>query len=368
MISKPPNSDSGPTPHRDPAHGRGARTDPANRFDRREVDPTWFDDEPPADAPPTTYHRDRSQSVLTRNESPDVPFSFGLNPYRGCEHGCAYCYARPTHEYLGHSAGLDFETKIYVKENAPARLREELSRPSWEPQPVVLSGVTDPYQPVERRRQLTRRCLEVFAEFRNPVSLITKSYLVVRDIDHLWALAQHQAAMVTLSVTTLDATLHRRLEPRASTPARRLEAIRRLTEAGIPVTVNVAPVIPGLTDHEIPAILEAAADAGAVAASWILLRLPYAVKELFDDWLERHVPDRRDRVLAAIRDSRGGDSSDGPLNDTRFGSRMRGEGIRSDSIDSLFRTSARRLGLANELPPLSASAFRPPGPVQLDLF
>lgn len=340
--------------------GRGASHDPANRFDPIAYEPD--PEEAAREGPPTRYLRDASRSALVRNQSPDVPFEVSLNPYRGCEHGCAYCYARPGHEYLGFSAGLDFETRILVKEDAPELLRAELTSRSWRPQVIALSGVTDPYQPIERRLQITRRCLEVLAELRNPVGLITKSGLVTRDADLLGELAAHRAASVTLSVTTLDADLARALEPRAAQPRARLAAISSLARAGIPVGVNVAPVIPGLNDHEIPAILEAAAAAGARRAAYVMLRLPFAVRELFERWLEQHYPERKSRVLARIRDVRGG-----RLNDPRFGSRMRGAGLLADQLRDVFRLSCRRSGLTRGGPALSTAAFRR-GSRQLELF
>ena len=301
--------------------------------------------------------------MISRNQSPDVPFETSLNPYRGCEHGCIYCYARPGHEYLGLSAGLDFETQIFVKEDAPALLRRALENPRWTPQVIALSGVTDPYQPVERRLLLTRRCLEVLAAFRNPVGLITKSGLVARDIDVLQELARYQAVSVTLSVTTLDPELARRWEPRAAQPRARLAAIRSLARAGIPVGVNVAPIAPGLNDHEAPAILKAAAEAGAGWAAYLLLRLPFGVKDLFARWLEDHYPERRNKVLGHIREVRGG-----RLNDNRFGTRMRGEGLYAEQIGDLFRLARQRAGLAERGPALSAEHFRRPGADQLSLF
>ena len=265
------------------------------------------------------------------------------------------CYARPTHEYLGFSSGLDFESRILVKPDAPELLRDELADPGWEPQPLALSGVTDPYQPVERRLEITRRCLEVLAEARHPVGIVTKSRLVVRDRDLLAALAEHGAARVSISVTTLDEDLRRILEPRAPTPERRLDAIRRLADAGVPTGVLVAPVIPGLTDHEVPAILEAAAEAGAGHAASVPLRLPHGVEELFVDWLEKHRPARKEKVLGRIRDIRGG-----RLNDPRFGSRMRGEGPLAEGLADLFGLAARRHGLDGDRPALSTDAFRRP--------
>lgn len=344
--------------------GRGTSWNPPNRFERIHVDREGWSD--PDDPPPeTVLLDDTTRSILTYNESPDVGFDVGINPYRGCGHGCSYCYARPTHEYLGFSAGLDFETKIVVKRDAPALLRKELSSPKWRPQVIGMSGNTDAYQPVERRLRITRRCLEVLAEFRNPVGIITKSYLVARDIDLLVELAEHQAVSVVLSVTSLRNEIHRVMEPRASIPARRLGAIRVLAEAGIPVGVNVAPVIPGLTDHELPEILEAAADAGATFAGYIVLRLPYGVKDIFSDWLGQHFPDRKDKVLNRVRELRGGKLYDG-----RFQVRGRGEGPWAQHIQSLFRVTRDRLGL-NRPPTLSAKAFRPARPnpaAQMDLF
>jgi DNA repair photolyase len=304
-----------------------------------------------------------SRSALSHNESPDVPFDVGLNPYRGCEHGCAYCYARPTHEYLGFSAGLDFETQIVVKHELPELLRKELAAPRWQPQVVGISGVTDAYQPLERRLRLTRRCLEIFAAFRNPVGIITKNALVARDADILSELASFEAASVALSLTTLDSALHRAMEPRASSPGQRLRAIEALAEAGIPVGVMVAPVIPGLTDHEIPSLLHAAAGAGASFASYLVLRLPHGVKELFADWLERNFPERKDKVLGRIRELRGGE-----LDDTRFGSRMRGQGPFARQISDLFALSRRRAGLLAVAPELSTLHFRNPEADQLSLF
>jgi DNA repair photolyase len=354
--------------------GRGAAENPANRFERLHYQPepddgaTWSHAAGPqaperAPSPRTVYLRDPSRTALAHNQSPDIGFDSSLNPYRGCEHGCAYCYARPTHEYLGFSAGLDFETRILVKEDAPELLRRELGSRRWRPEIVGLSGVTDPYQPIERRLELTRRCLRVFADFRNPVELVTKNGLVARDIDILAELAEHQAVAVNVSVTTLDAGLQRLLEPRASHPHERLKAIERLSQAGIPVGVLVAPIIPGLTEHEIPAILSAAAEAGASHAGHIVLRLPRGVKHLFTAWLERNFPSRRDKVLNRVRALRGG-----RLDDSRFGSRMKGEGVFASQIHDLFDLSRRRSGIPEEHPKLSTDAFRRPADAQLKLF
>jgi DNA repair photolyase len=334
--------------------GRGTRLNPANRFERLHVDLTDVE-EPDDSAPavPTELYRDASKSILAENDSPDLGFRFSLNPYRGCEHGCVYCYARPSHEYLGFSAGLDFERKVMVKPDAAALLRTALASRRWQPQVIALSGNTDCYQPVERRLGLTRACLEVLAEFRNPVSVITKSALVTRDADLLGALAVHGAAHAFLSITSLDPDLARRMEPRAASPERRLQAVAALAAAGVPVGVMVAPVIPGLNDHEIPAILERAAAAGARSASWVMLRLASPLDQLFADWLEKHFPDRAVRVLGRIRECRGG-----ALNDTRFRIRQRGVGPYAEQIRNLFVLAARRRGLDRQLPPLSSAAFR----------
>jgi DNA repair photolyase len=332
--------------------GRGASWNPQNRFETLAY---VRDEEAPPDehAPGTIYLRDPTRTIIATNDSPDVGFDASINPYRGCEHGCIYCFARPSHEYLGFSAGLDFETKILVKEDAPALLREELSSKKWEPKVLVMSGVTDPYQPVERRLGITRGCLEVLAEFRNPVAIITKNHLVTRDIDLLGELAQHGAASVTVSVTTLDPALARIMEPRTSSPELRLDAVAKLAAAGIPVNVNAAPTIPGLTDHEMPAILAAAKEAGARGAGFVVLRLPWAVAPLFEQWLEEHYPDRKDKVLNRIRDLRGG-----KLYDAQWGVRGRGTGIYAEQIQALFDVSCRRLGLNEKHWELSTAAFR----------
>ena len=332
--------------------GRGASWNPQNRFETLAYVPDE-DAQPDETAPNTVYLRDPTRTLIATNDSPDVGFEASINPYRGCEHGCFYCFARPTHEYLGMSAGLDFETKILVKEDAPELLRDELNAKSWQPKPIAISGVTDPYQPVERRLGITRRCLEVLAEFRNPVVIITKNHLVTRDIDHLEELARHQAARVFLSVTTLDATLANRMEPRASTPDLRLDAVAQLAAAGIPTGVMVAPIIPAITDHEIPSILKAARAAGARWAGYVVLRLPWAVAPLVEKWLEEHFPDRKEKVLNRVRELR-----NGKLYDARWNVRGRGEGIFADQIGALFEASARKLGFNEEEIELSTSSFR----------
>jgi DNA repair photolyase len=328
-------------------------SNPTGRFERLHVE---LDREAGGDAlVPTEYFRDASRSVITRNDSPDVPFKFSLNPYRGCEHGCIYCYARPSHEYLGLSIGLDFETRIFVKEAAPQLLRSELARPSWRGDVVVLSGVTDPYQPGERVLQVTARCLDVLAATGQPVGVITKSALVLRDLEPLRALAKRSAVHVALSITTLDEPLRRALEPRAASAERRVDAVARLNEAGVPAGVMLAPVIPGLNDHEIPRLLAEAARAGARFAGYTLLRLPHQLPVLFEQWLDTHFPARKAHVLSRIRDIRGD-----RLNDPRFGSRMRGEGPSADLIAALFRTARARAGIPAQAPALSSEAFRRP--------
>ena len=347
----------------EPIRGRGAADNPATRFQSvfPEPDPEWDPTDSPA--PRTEFIPDKSASIIARNDSPDIGFEASINPYRGCEHGCIYCYARPTHEFLGYSAGLDFESRILVKFDAPELLRAELSKRSWKPQVIAMSGVTDCYQPAERQLRITRGCLEVLAEFRNPVAIVTKNSLVARDAVVLAELAKHQAVAVFVSITTLDLELKKRLEPRTTPPAGRLEAIRTLHHAGVPVGVLIAPVIPAINDHEIPRIIEAAAKAGAQFASWTFLRLPFAVAPLFEKWLDAHFPDRKAKVLNQIRAAR-----DGKLNDPRFGSRMRGEGPASDRIGQLFRASCLHYHLPNHWPELSAASFRRPPGAQLELL
>jgi DNA repair photolyase len=343
-------------------HGRGVAANPTNRFEAITIERDVDYDPAEDPAPRTQFLRDASQTIINYNDSPDIPFAASINPYRGCEHGCAYCYARPFHEYLGFSAGLDFETKIMVKENAAQLLREELASKKWKPQVVCMSGVTDCYQPVERRLRLTRGCLEVLAECRNPVGIITKNFLVTRDIDVLQELAKYQAASVCVSVTTLDSDLARALEPRTSSPRQRLQAIEMLAKAGIHVGVNVAPIIPGLTDHEILSIVQACADAGAKFAGYTIVRLPYAVKDLFEQWLDAHAPGKKEKVLNRIRAMR-----DGKLNVSEFGRRMSGEGIFSDQIRQTFAVARRKAGLDADRYELSIASFRRPLGKQLSL-
>ncbi|MBX3040884.1 MAG: PA0069 family radical SAM protein [Bdellovibrionaceae bacterium] len=346
--------------------GRGASSNPDNRFQKesREFDPEGLslDEEDVPVLLRTEFLTDASRSIVTENKSPDIGFRFSVNPYRGCEHGCAYCYARPTHEYLGYSAGLDFESKIFVKEKAPELLKEKLLSKNWKPEAIFLSGITDCYQPIERKLQLTRRCLEVLAEFKNPFGIITKNHLVTRDVDLLAPMAALDAALVMVSVTTLDEKLGADLEPRTSRPSARLKAVETLARAGVRVGVNVAPVIPGLTDHEMPGILKAASEAGAVFAGYTPVRLPLAVSPLFSEWLEVHRPDRKEKVLSLVRQMRGG-----KLNEAEFGSRMRGEGPIAEHLKQMFHLYARKYGLNEKDFDLSAESFCRPGD-QLSFF
>ena len=342
--------------------GRGSAENPANRFEKIEITPS---EEEIAEglSPKTVFYRDATKSIISYNDSPDVGFNAGINPYRGCEHGCIYCYARPTHEYFGLSVGLDFETKIFVKEDAPALLRKELSSRKYVPDTIVVSGNTDCYQPAERRFRLTRACLEVLLEFRNPAGIITKNRLVTRDIDLFRQFAEWDGIMVAVSVTTLDPEIKRVMEPRTSEPRLRLRAIEELTKAGVPVMVMVAPVIPGLTDHEIPAIIKSAADAGAVNAGFVMLRLPHGVSDIFQAWLGRHFPDRKDKVLNRIRSVR-----DGKLNSPDFYSRMRGEGVYAEQARDMFELACRKAGFDSGRIKLSTEHFRKPSGPQLELF
>jgi DNA repair photolyase len=344
-----------------PRKGRGAVSNAAGRFEpfrRAPVDDGWADEGDEVWTPPplrTTVSHDASRTIIARNDSPDLPFTQSINPYRGCEHGCVYCFARPSHAYLGLSAGLDFESRLFAKPGAEALLERELQRPGYEAQVIAMGTNTDPYQPVERRLGITRAILEVLSAYSHPVSITTKSALIERDLDLLAPMARRGLANAALSVTTLDAGLARRMEPRAAAPRRRLDAIRALSEAGVPTAVMAAPIIPGLNDHEIERILEAAAEAGASAASYILLRLPFEIKDLFREWLEAHVPGKSARVLHLIREARGG-----RLNDPAFGTRMKGSGPYAELIARRFDVARRRLGLARRLAPLEVTLFRAP--------
>lgn len=350
--------DSELTPHKQ-VRGRGTGDMTQGRFER--YGRVYAEEE--AQQYETEVFRDASRTILSTSESPDIGFHTHLNPYRGCEHGCIYCYARPTHEYLGLSAGLDFETKIFAKLEAPTLLRQTFDARNWQPRAIGMSGVTDCYQPVERKLKLTRACLEVFVEYRNPLVLITKNFLITRDIDLLAQLAQYQAVHVTISLTSLKGEIARTMEPRASRPELRLKAIETLHRAGIPVSVNMCPVVPGLTDAEIPALLEAAAQAGAHSAHYNIIRLPYSVKDLFAAWLEQHFPNHKEKVLNRLREMRGG-----KLYKAEFGSRMTGEGIYADHIANLFTATRKRLGLDKPFAPLSTRHFRRASSPQLMLL
>jgi DNA repair photolyase len=351
------NPETGPIPT------RGAASNPPNRFEpiHLERDADWNPEDDPL--PRTQFFKDRSRTIIATNDSPDISFEASINPYRGCEHGCVYCYARPFHDYLGFSSGLDFEAKIMVKEDAPKLLRAELSSPKWQPKVLAMSGVTDPYQPIERRLRITRGCLEVLAEFRNPVSIVTKNQLVTRDLDLLGELARHNAAAVCISLTTLDTELRRVMEPRTAPPAARLATIAALAKAGVPVGVLVSPVIPGLTDHEIPSLVQTAVAAGARFASYLILRLPHAVAPLFEQWLEHHFPNQKEKVLNRLRAMRGG-----KLYEAEFGKRMRGEGLFADQINQLFNAACRKAGIAENEIELSTAAFRRRETGQPELF
>lgn len=348
-------------------HGRGAGLNPAIRFEstaREAFDDGWgtleaaFADLPPL---PTTLTKDHAKSALAWNDSPDIGFDRAVNPYRGCEHGCVYCYARPSHAYLGLSPGLDFETRLLFKPEVAALLEKELRKPGYVPKPIALGSNTDPYQPVERTLKLTRAVLEVLDRFDHPVTIVTKSAGVLRDMDILSGMAKRNLVRVCLSITTLDARLARIMEPRAASPERRLAAVRHLSENGIPAAVLAAPMIPGVNDAELEAILERAAAAGATSAGYVLLRLPHEIKQLFEDWLTRHMRDRAARVLSLIRQTRGG-----ALYDSRFGVRQKGTGAYADLLAQRFAVASRRLGLERRgggVDALDCSRFQvPPAP------
>jgi len=347
--------------------GRAAASNPANRFDRLSVevvDDGWERDE---DLPPvrTEVSEEVPRTAITRNTSPDLSFDRSINPYRGCEHGCIYCFARPSHAYLGLSPGLDFETRLIARPEAPQVLARELAARRYSPRVIAIGTNTDPYQPIERDYGIMRRILSVLQDHLHPVGVVTKGTLIERDLDILGAMGQQRLARVGISLTTLDPEVSRRMEPRVPAPARRLRTIERLAKAGCPVRVMVSPVVPGLTDHEIEAILQAAKDAGAVAASWIMLRLPHEVSPLFRDWLAEQYPDRAAKVMNRVRDAHGGRDYD-----PEWGKRMRGEGVYAKMIARRFQVAASRLGLDRELPALRTDLFRvPPRPGdQLSLF
>jgi DNA repair photolyase len=342
--------------------GRSAASNPANRFESQSYKP---DDKEIGlrDSVKTQVIDDHAVSIISRNQSPDIPFDVSLNPYRGCEHGCAYCYARPTHEFLGYSAGLDFESRILVKREAAQLLEAELAKPGWEPKPLAISGVTDPYQPLEKELGITRQCLEVLVRCRNPVMIITKNAGVLRDIDLLSELAKWDCVQVTLSVTTLDSELARKMEPRTSSPRQRLDAVQKLNNAGVPAGVMVGPVILGLNDTELPAIIQAAHDAGARWVHYVPLRLPGAVADVFREWLEREVPDKKDRIMDRLKSFRGG-----RLNTNKFGERFRGQGPWSKEIKHLYQLGCLKAGFKEKPVQLSTAHFIPPGVSQMELF
>jgi DNA repair photolyase len=339
---------------------RGTELNPRNRFVpiSIEVDEYCDPDHDPGEerSLKTQWYWDETKSIVSENESPDIPYRYSVNPYRGCEHGCAYCYARTYHEFLGWNAGTDFESKIVVKSNAAQLLRDWLVRPTWAgKEHLNLSGATDPYQPIERNLKVTRSLLEVIHEARQSVSVITKNAMILRDIDLLSDLARYKAAGVILSITSLDKDLAMVLEPRCSVPLARLRAVREMSEAGIPVHVNIAPMIPGLNDHEMPSIIAAVANAGARSVSWSLIRLPGAVESIFLDWLDRHRPDAKSKVMERLRNLRGG-----AIDDSKFGRRMRGEGIFADQWSQLANACRTKHGLASRLEPLDVAPFQPP--------
>ena len=334
--------------------GRGAADNPGGRFDK--LDRSRDDGDGIDPHPRTVITLQQARSIISRNDSPDLPFSQSINPYQGCEHGCIYCYARPTHSYLGLSPGLDFETKLFAKENAAERLRAELSRPRYRPELISLGANTDPYQPAERRLRITRGILEVLWEFRHPVGIVTKGSLIERDLDLLAPMAAEGLVQVFISIGTLDGEIARTLEPRAAAPYRRVETVRRLSAQGVPCGVFVAPIVPFLNDKDLEAVLEAVAGAGACTASFTLLRLPWEVKDLFKGWLERHYPLKAAHIMARIRDMRGGRE-----NDPEFGSRMKGEGQYAELLRRRFDVACRRLGLNTERPrTVETGKFRRP--------
>jgi len=349
-----------------PLKGRGAASNPAGRFDaltHEKTDDGWYQDEIPASLNETVLP-DRARGIITTNDSPDVGFDQSINPYRGCSHGCVYCFARPTHSFLGLSPGLDFETKLFYKADAVKLLEEELSKPKYICKPIALGINTDGYQPLEKRLEVTRGILAVLTRCRHPVTIVTKSALVVRDIDLLADLAKDRLTSVVLSITSLTDDIKRTLEPRTASPQARLRVIRQLAEAGIPVGVLVAPVIPAITDHEMEHILAAARSAGASFAGYVLLRLPHEVKILFREWLQDHYPDRAAHVMSLINQARGGKDYD-----AKFGVRMRGTGAYADLLRTRFELAARKLGLdsADGRHELDTSLFRPPGPAASQL-
>jgi DNA repair photolyase len=342
-------------------NGRGVQSNPKNRFENTENTFEYIDELTPS--PKTELILDHSKTILSYNQSPDIPFNVSLNPYRGCEHGCSYCYARPFHEFLGMSSGLDFETKIMVKEKADQLLIKELSSKKWKPQLISLSGITDPYQPIEKKLKITRKCLKVLTEFKNPVTIITKNHLVSRDIDILKSMADINAVSVMLSITTLDNDLCNKMEPRTSRPMKRLQTIKKLTDNGIPTGVMIAPIIPGLNNHEIPKIMEQAKTHGASFIGYTILRLPFAVEDLFKDWLQTHYSAKYNKVISLLSDCRGG-----KLNEKRIHHRMSGKGKYAKQITDLFNLSIKKYNLTTKGPKLITTHFKNPNDNQILLF
>jgi DNA repair photolyase len=337
--------------------GRGAQYNAPNRFMKLEYVQEHIEalDEPLLSNTATEYIEEFPKKIVNKVNSPDLPMPYSMNPYQGCEHGCIYCYARNTHQYWGYSAGLDFERKVIVKKNAPELLANTLRKKNWKPAPIMLSGNTDCYQPIERKLEITRKMLEILLEYRHPVGVITKNSLILRDLDLLAELASMQLVKVSMSITTLDEKLRLAMEPRTATGKQRLKAIEKLSAAGIPVNVMVAPIIPGLNNHEIVSIMEAAANAGASSAGFTMVRLNGPVGEVFTDWIHKTLPDRADKVLSQIAESHGGS-----LSDSRYGTRMRGEGPQAEAIRDLFRMTKTRLFEGRESPPYNLDAFCPP--------
>jgi DNA repair photolyase len=348
--------------------GRGARSNTSGRYEaqaREAFDDGWTPDEPDPKSFSTTVSPEKAKVIITRNDSPDVGFSASINPYRGCEHGCIYCYARPAHAYMGLSPGLDFESKLFFKPEAAALLERELSRPRYVPEVIHIGGNTDPYQPQERSLRITRSVIEVLSRFEHPFSIISKSALILRDLDLIAPMAEKNLVRVAISITSLDRKLSRSMEPRAATPEKRLEAVRRLSDAGVPVIVMFAPAIPGLNDHEMEGVLERSAEAGARGAGYVALRLPLEIKDLFREWLESDHPDRASRVMSLVRQMRGGKDYD-----AQWGKRMKGEGPIADLMSKRFAAAKRRYGLDLRFDGLDLTRFRPPPRTgdQIDLF
>ena len=347
--------------------GRGSITNPANRYHsthNHEIDDGWDLQDEPAPALKTTVTTDNSKTIINPVRSPDLPFDRSINPYRGCEHGCIYCYARPSHAYLDLSPGLDFESRLIAKPQAPELLRKELNKPRYQCQPIAIGTNTDPYQPIDKQWQITRQILEVLRDYKHPVSIVTKASLIERDLDILTDMAKQNLVLVFISISSLDRSLTRAMEPRAAAPQRRLKTIQTLTEAGIPVGVLVAPIIPFLNDAEMETVLTSCQQAGAISADYVMLRLPLEVEILFQEWLQIHYPQKAKRILQRIRDLRSG-----KLNDSTYGQRMRGQGQYADIIAQRFQLSCKRLGLNKDGYQLDSSQFRPPNmPEQMELF